>query len=67
MRRPARSFIGPDANTCRCDASWPRKANWVKMRPSAAAMSSWNQESPSRMNPATAPPSPTSSRQKTVM
>ena len=30
---PIRSFAGPDVRTWRWEASWPRKANWVKMMP----------------------------------
>ncbi len=55
--RPAMSLALPDSNTWRCEASWARKANWVKMMPSPAAMSSWNQLSPSATNPM---PRPTS-------
>jgi hypothetical protein len=57
--RPAMSLALPDSNTWRCEASWARKANWVKMMPSPAAMSSWNQLSPRSTKPVTAPPSAT--------
>src|SRR4030095_16401550 len=42
---------GREASTCRCDASWPRQANWVKITPSAPAISNCSQELSRRINP----------------
>ena len=47
---------GREASTCRCDASWPRQANWVKITPSASAISNCSQELSRRSTPVTAPP-----------
>jgi hypothetical protein len=42
---------GREASTCRCDALWPRQANWVKITPSAPAISNCSQELSTRINP----------------
>ena len=47
---------GPTRGSGGALASCDRKATWVSTMPSAAAMSSWNQMSPSRMKPVTHPP-----------
>ena len=63
---PNRSFAGPESSTWRCEASWPRNANCVKMMPSAAAISSWNQEAPKSTTPAMAPANASTSPPKSV-
>ena len=45
-----------EASTCRCDTSWTREANWVKITPRAPAISNCSQELSRRIAPVTAPP-----------
>ena len=58
---------GPGLEDLPVRASWARNANWVKRMPSAAAISSWNQLSPSNTKPVTAPPSPSANATNRLM
>lgn len=55
--RLTQSFHRPDLKICRCAASWPRKAIWVRITASTAAQASCHQLSPVQMNAATHPAS----------
>ena len=61
-----RSSQDGEAGTCRCDPSWPRKANWVKITPSAPAISNCSQELSRRINPVTAPATRSANQRRAI-